>query len=194
MLGARQPERHGRHKALPAGQHATVVVGILPEQVQRFRDGRGGVVLERGGLHFPESIGGVAAPGSRRFLHTEPFRAPPRPAGRAAKMHSRLTGAARSGRYAAAAMPQTIGQPLRRKEDLRLLTGGRYSDGRQPAWPGLRLRAALAARPRPHPFDRHLRRAMPGVLAVLTGADVRAAGLKDIPHTPIHPSHRPTFC
>ena len=26
---------------------------------------------------------------------------------------------------------------------------------------------------------------MPGVLAVLTGADVTADGLKDIPHTPI---------
>ena len=63
MLRARQPERHGRNETLPAGQHAAVVMGISSEQVQRFRDGLGGVVLERGGLHFPESIGGVAASG-----------------------------------------------------------------------------------------------------------------------------------
>ena len=29
MLRPRQPERHGRHEALPAGQHAAVVVGVL---------------------------------------------------------------------------------------------------------------------------------------------------------------------
>ena len=57
MLRPRQPERHGRHQALPAGQHAAVVVGVAGEQVQRFRDGLGGVVLERGGLHCAESIG-----------------------------------------------------------------------------------------------------------------------------------------
>ena len=51
MLRPRQPERHGRHEALPAGQHATVVGTVLREQVQRFGDGSWGVVLERGGLH-----------------------------------------------------------------------------------------------------------------------------------------------
>ena len=53
MLRPRQPERHRRHETLPAGQHAAVVFGVLREQVERFRDGRGGVVLERGGLHRP---------------------------------------------------------------------------------------------------------------------------------------------
>ena len=52
MLRPRQPERHGRHQALPAGQHAAVVLGVAGEQVERFRDGLGGVVLERGGLHW----------------------------------------------------------------------------------------------------------------------------------------------
>ena len=52
MLRPRQPERHGRHEALPAGQHAAVVVGVSRQQVQRFGDGFGGVVLERGGLHL----------------------------------------------------------------------------------------------------------------------------------------------
>ena len=39
-------------------------------------------------------------------------------------------------------------------------------------------------------IDTAAARAMPGVLAVLTGADVVADGLKDIPHTPI-PSKPP---
>ena len=57
---------------------------------------------------------------------------------------------------------------------------------RQSARPGLRPRAALAARACPHPLDRRCGGArMPGVLAVLTGADVVADGLKEVPHTPI---------
>src|SRR3954447_19611143 len=84
-------------------------------------------------------------------------------------------------------MPQTIGQPLRRKEDLRLLTGrGRYSD--DVSLPG-QAYAAILRSPHAHAgirgIDAAAARAMPGVLAVLTGADVVADGLKDIPHTPI---------
>ena len=51
-----------------------------------------------------------------------------------------------------------IGQSVRRREDLRLLTGGgRYSDDAQPARPGLRGDAALAARACADPRDRHRR-------------------------------------
>ena len=89
-------------------------------------------------------------------------------------------------------MPQTIGQPLRRKEDLRLLTGsGRYSD--DVSLPGQAYAFVLRsphAHARIRSIDTTAARAMPGVLAVLTGADVAAAGLKDIPHTPI-PSKPP---
>ena len=84
-------------------------------------------------------------------------------------------------------MPQSIGQPLRRKEDLRLVTGnGRYSD--DVSLPG-QAYAAILRSPHAHArirsIDTAAARAMPGVLAVLTGADVTADGLKDIPHTPI---------
>jgi carbon-monoxide dehydrogenase large subunit len=80
-----------------------------------------------------------------------------------------------------------IGQPLRRKEDLRLVTGkGRFSDDF--ALDGQAFAAMVRSR---HPHARILRvdvgtaRAMPGVLAVLTGADCRADGLNAIPHSPL---------
>jgi carbon-monoxide dehydrogenase large subunit len=77
-----------------------------------------------------------------------------------------------------------IGEPVRRKEDLRLLTGrGCYSDDFN--FPGQAYAAALRA-PHAHALIRSIEvaaaRAMPGVLAVLTGADARADGLKAIPH------------
>jgi carbon-monoxide dehydrogenase large subunit len=84
-------------------------------------------------------------------------------------------------------MPQSIGKPLRRKEDLRLLTGGgRYSDDVN--LPGQAYAYVLRsphAHARIRRIDTTAARAIPGVLAVLTGADVTADGLKDIPHTPI---------
>ena len=84
-------------------------------------------------------------------------------------------------------MPQAIGKPLRRKEDLRLLTGGgRFSD--DVTLPGQAYAYVLRS-PHAHARIRSIKteaaRAMPDVLAVLTGADVEADGLKDIPHTPI---------
>ncbi len=74
--------------------------------------------------------------------------------------------------------------PVRRKEDLRLLTGrGCYSDDFN--FPGQAYGAALRA-PHAHALIRSIdaaaARAMPGVLAVLTGEDARADGLKAIPH------------
>src|ERR1041385_7311314 len=84
-------------------------------------------------------------------------------------------------------MPEAIGKPLRRKEDLRLLTGGgRFSD--DVTLPGQAYAYVLRS-PHAHARIRSIKtdaaRAMLGVLAVLTGADVEADGLKDIPHTPI---------
>src|SRR6202161_3957949 len=77
-----------------------------------------------------------------------------------------------------------IGDPARRKEDLRLLTGrGCYSDDFN--FPGQAEGAVLRA-PHAHALIRSIdvaaARAMPGVLAVLTGADARADGLTRIPH------------
>ena len=63
---------------------------------------------------------------------------------------------AQSGRYAAAVMPQTIGQPLRPQGGPAPPHGqGPLQRRRQPAGSGVRRRAALAARARPHQIDRH---------------------------------------
>jgi carbon-monoxide dehydrogenase large subunit len=79
-----------------------------------------------------------------------------------------------------------IGQPVRRKEDLRLLTGrGRYVDDLAP--PGL-AHAAIVRSPHAHArivsLDIAAARAAPGVITVLTGADYRADGLAPINHNP----------
>ena len=84
-------------------------------------------------------------------------------------------------------MPATIGQALTRKEDLRLVTGGgRFSD--DVSFPR-QAYAAFVRSPHAHArigtIDTAAARAMPGVLAVLTGADADADGLKPIPHHPI---------
>ena len=77
-----------------------------------------------------------------------------------------------------------IGLGLKRKEDRRLITGqGTYADDL--AFPGL-ARAVFVrsphARARILSIDTDAAREMPGVLAVLTGADVLADGLAPIPH------------
>ena len=81
----------------------------------------------------------------------------------------------------------TIGQPLRRKEDRRLLTGqGRFSDDFQLDG---QTHAAMVRSPYPHArivkIDAAKARAMPGVLGIFTGEDCKADGLKPIPHTPV---------
>jgi aerobic carbon-monoxide dehydrogenase large subunit len=83
-----------------------------------------------------------------------------------------------------AAVANGIGQPVRRKEDLRLLTGrGRYADDL--VLPRL-AHAVLLRAPHAHALIRRIdtraARATPGVLAVLTGADYHADGLGPIPH------------
>jgi carbon-monoxide dehydrogenase large subunit len=84
-----------------------------------------------------------------------------------------------------------IGQPLRRKEDERLLRGrGRFGDDF--SLPG-QVHAAMVRSPHPHAhivtIEAKTARAMPGVLGVFTGADTLADGLGAIPHSPV-PSNR----
>jgi aerobic carbon-monoxide dehydrogenase large subunit len=79
-----------------------------------------------------------------------------------------------------------IGQPVRRKEDLRLLTGrGRYGD--DVTLPGM-AHAVFVRSPHAHArivsIDKRAALAAPGALAVLTGGDYLAAGLGPIPHNP----------
>jgi carbon-monoxide dehydrogenase large subunit len=81
----------------------------------------------------------------------------------------------------------SIGRPIRRKEDARLLTGkGRFTDDF--SIDGQTYAAIVRS---PHPHARIVRieigaaKAMPGVLDVFTGADCLADGLKPIPHTPV---------
>jgi carbon-monoxide dehydrogenase large subunit len=77
-----------------------------------------------------------------------------------------------------------IGAPLRRREDARLLTGqGRYGD--DVSLPG-QAYAVMLRSPHAHAeigwVDTAAACAVPGVLAVLTGQDMLADGLRPIPH------------
>ncbi len=79
-----------------------------------------------------------------------------------------------------------IGVALPRLEDARLLRGqGSYSDDFTHKD---QARAFVLRSPHPHArivsIDTAAARAMPGVLLILTGADVAAEGLKPIPHIP----------
>src|SRR5262245_3846109 len=81
-------------------------------------------------------------------------------------------------------MQARIGDSVRRKEDLRLVTGrGCYSDDFN--FPG-QAYAAVLRTPHAHAIIRGIdstpARGMPSVIAVLTGEDARADGLKAIPH------------
>ena len=76
-----------------------------------------------------------------------------------------------------------VGQPVRRKEDRRLITGkGRYLDDIAPA---NALRAYLLRSPHGHAAIRSIdvaaARRVAGVHAVLTGADAEADGVKPVP-------------
>jgi carbon-monoxide dehydrogenase large subunit len=85
----------------------------------------------------------------------------------------------------------SIGQPLKRKEDARLLRGqGRFSDDF--SLPG-QAYAAMVRSPHPHARIVAIETAgahrLAGILGVFTGADVAADGLGAIPHNPV-PSNR----
>jgi carbon-monoxide dehydrogenase large subunit len=82
------------------------------------------------------------------------------------------------------AVANGIGQPVRRKEDLRLLTGkGRFADDFQ--LPRL-AHAVIVRSPHAHAHIRSIDKAAAlastGTLAVLTGRDYAADGLAPIPH------------
>src|SRR5271169_659413 len=84
-----------------------------------------------------------------------------------------------------------IGQPVRRKEDQRLLTGkGRFTDDFSIAG---QTYAAIVRSPYPHArilqVDGTRAKRMPGVLGVFGGGDCLADGLAPIPHSPV-PSTR----
>src|SRR5579883_177267 len=97
-----------------------------------------------------------------------------------------------------------IGQPVRRHEDLRLITGGgRYTD--DIVLPRM-ARAFVLRAPMAHARIKHIdataARQMPGVLLVATGEDLRADGLGNIPcqtplnnrdGTPRHDTPRPVL-
>jgi carbon-monoxide dehydrogenase large subunit len=78
-----------------------------------------------------------------------------------------------------------IGQPVRRYEDLRLITGqGRYTDDiTLPRMTHAFVLRSPMAHARITRVDAKAARNMPGVLLVLTGEDVQADGLGDVPCT-----------
>jgi len=77
-----------------------------------------------------------------------------------------------------------IGQPVQRREDLRLLTGrGRYSDDiNVPGQAYAVMVRSAHAHARVRAIDTSRATAVPGVLAVLTGREMLADGLRPIPH------------
>ncbi len=90
-----------------------------------------------------------------------------------------------------------IGQPVRRKEDVRLLTGrGTYTDDIDR--PG-QAHAAILRSPHAHArivsIDVRQAMAAPGVLAVLTGADADADGIGLLPvQVDVPGKEKPLFC
>lgn len=84
-------------------------------------------------------------------------------------------------------MEPVIGRPVRRKEDLRLLSGrGQFSDDvNLPGQAYAHIIRSPHAHARLGAVDKSAALAMPGVLGVFIGADCEADGLTDIPHDPL---------
>ena len=83
--------------------------------------------------------------------------------------------------------PQGIGKPVRRREDLRLLTGkGKYAEDAN--LPG-QCYAYLVRSPHAHAriasIDTGPAGGVPDVIAILTGSDAAEDGLQPIPHRPV---------
>mgnify|MGYP001316807028 CR=1 FL=1 len=82
---------------------------------------------------------------------------------------------------------QKIGQPVRRREDTRLLTGqGRFSDD----WSidgqaYMEVVRSTYAHAMIRGIDTAVARSMPGVLAILTGDESLADNLAPLPHSPL---------
>jgi len=82
-----------------------------------------------------------------------------------------------------------LGTPMRRVEDARMLTGrGRYVDDREPNAARMVVVRSPHAHARIRAVDVAAASAMPGVIAVLTGADWRHDGWGDIPCVSIPPN------
>src|SRR5215813_8382285 len=82
-----------------------------------------------------------------------------------------------------------VGQPVRRFEDQTLITGnGRYTDDiKLDNMAQAYVLRAQVAHANIRKIDVTEARGMPGVLLVLTGADVQADGLGDVPcHAPLN--------
>jgi len=84
-------------------------------------------------------------------------------------------------------MTEAIGKPVRRIEDVRLLTGkGQFTNDANAAG---QVHAVMVRSPHAHArilaIDSSAAMKMPGTLAVYTGADCAADGLGAIPHSPL---------
>src|ERR1043166_4358103 len=82
-----------------------------------------------------------------------------------------------------------VGQPVRRFEDQTLISGkGRYTDDiTLPNMARAVVVRAQAAHANIRRIDVTAARSMPGVLLVLTGDDIKSAGLGDVPcHAPLN--------
>ena len=82
---------------------------------------------------------------------------------------------------------KSVGQPVRRNEDERLVTGrGRFTDDF--TLPGT-VHAVMVRSPHPHAFIRGVRSdgvlEMDGVLGVYSGEDLKRDGVGEIPHNPV---------
>jgi carbon-monoxide dehydrogenase large subunit len=92
-----------------------------------------------------------------------------------------------------------IGQPVRRKEDVRFLTGrGRYTDDiNMPGQAHLAILRSPHAHARIVSMDTTAAKAAPGVIAVLTGHDADADGIGLFPvqiEVPSRPGTPPLYC
>ena len=92
------------------------------------------------------------------------------------------------------AISHKIGQPVRRREDQRLLTGkGRFSDDVNLPH---QVYAAMLRSPHAHArvraIDSRKALALPGVIAVFSGADFVADGMQPIPYNQftLHPAEQ----
>src|ERR1044072_8785986 len=97
--------------------------------------------------------------------------------------------AAVAAEFEGAVMKFGVGQPVRRFEDQTLITGkGRYTDDiALPNMAQAYVLRAQAAHANIRKLDVSAARGMPGVLLVLTGDDVTADGLGDVPcHAPLN--------
>ena len=83
--------------------------------------------------------------------------------------------------------PHGFGEPLKRQEDPRLISGrGRFSDDfTLPGQAHARFVRSPHAHARIRRIDAAAARTMPGVIAVLTGQEAAADGLASIPHRPV---------